>query len=173
MYCYYHQSEPSVAQCTDCGKFLCKSCASNYEIPLCTECATNRNMNLKNNAVKNLAELIIGIVGGFILAIIYVITQHGGVGDFLAGCILLPVVVVALISLPVGWKALNKITPSFFLWLPIVGWVIYFCIKGIISFFVGVIIFPIRTIKGFIQYNRAKKNQEYINSTYSNMNNVE
>ncbi len=43
-----------------------------------------------------------------------------------------------------GWKALNRITPNVFLFLPIIGWVVYFVIKISLSSFIGVFLLPIR-----------------------------
>lgn len=41
-----------------------------------------------------------------------------------------------------GWKALTFITPRIFLVMPLAGWLIYFLIKGIVSFFVGCFVAP-------------------------------
>ena len=46
-----------------------------------------------------------------------------------------------------GWKALNRITPSIFLIMPVVGWIFYFTIKFIIAYFVGVVIAPYKIAK--------------------------
>lgn len=47
MNCYNHSHEPAVAQCTDCGKGLCRACADLYRPILCPECAHNRGYNAK------------------------------------------------------------------------------------------------------------------------------
>lgn len=41
-----------------------------------------------------------------------------------------------------GWKALNKIQPNIFLIMPIVGWVIFFVVKGALSVVVGIFVAP-------------------------------
>lgn len=41
-----------------------------------------------------------------------------------------------------GWKALNKVQPSMFLWLSWAGWLIYFAIKFILSVLIGVVVAP-------------------------------
>ena len=41
-----------------------------------------------------------------------------------------------------GWKALDRITPQMFVFMPVVGWLIYFAIKGILALFVGMLIGP-------------------------------
>lgn len=43
-----------------------------------------------------------------------------------------------------GWKALDRITPSIFLILPIGGWLLYFFIKGMISAVIGVFVAPFK-----------------------------
>ena len=47
-------------------------------------------------------------------------------------------------ALVAGWKALNRITPNIFLFLPIIGWVIYFVLKIFLSGVIGVFLLPIR-----------------------------
>lgn len=49
-----------------------------------------------------------------------------------------------------GWQALNKITPSMFLWMSFVGWIIYFCIKGVISVIIGIFVAPYKIAKAII-----------------------
>ncbi len=41
-----------------------------------------------------------------------------------------------------GWKALSKITPDIFLIMPLVGWLIFFAVKGVLSVVVGVFVTP-------------------------------
>ena len=41
-----------------------------------------------------------------------------------------------------GWQALNKITPDIFLFMPLVGWLIYFLVKGMLSVVVGIFVAP-------------------------------
>ncbi len=41
-----------------------------------------------------------------------------------------------------GWKALNKIQPNIFLIMPIVGWIIYFIVKGTLSVLIGMFVAP-------------------------------
>jgi len=41
-----------------------------------------------------------------------------------------------------GWKALNKIQPSIFLFMPLIGWFIYFVAKWLLSMLVGSFVAP-------------------------------
>lgn len=36
-----------------------------------------------------------------------------------------------------GWRALAKITPDVFLWMPIASWLIYYLVKGMLSIMIG------------------------------------
>lgn len=46
-----------------------------------------------------------------------------------------------------GWKALNRITPDFFLVMSFAGWAIYFLVKGLLSIFIGVFVAPFQISK--------------------------
>lgn len=52
--------------------------------------------------------------------------------------------VIALMCVYFGWKALDRIQPVYFLWLPIIGWIIYFIVKVIISYMIGLFVAPFK-----------------------------
>ena len=56
-----------------------------------------------------------------------------------------------------GWKALNRITPDVFLFMPIGGWIAYFVIKLVLSIVIGIFIAPFVISKSI-----AEKIQENI-----------
>ena len=75
-----------------------------------------------------------------------------------AGCIAVAYVshktdddLIYLIFAFFGWRALNKIQPAMFVWIPLIGWVIYFCVKFILSAIVGVFVTPVVIFK-FLLY---------------------
>lgn len=41
-----------------------------------------------------------------------------------------------------GWRALARITPDVFLWMPIASWLIYFLVKGLLSIIIGAFVAP-------------------------------
>lgn len=41
-----------------------------------------------------------------------------------------------------GWRALNRIQPAMFIWMPLAGWLIYFFVKFILSALIGVFVAP-------------------------------
>ena len=57
-------------------------------------------------------------------------------------------IILLLVFIVFGWKALSKITPDVFLLMPIGGWITYYIIKGILSFIVGFFVAPYVIAKG-------------------------
>jgi hypothetical protein len=55
-----------------------------------------------------------------------------------------------------GWKTLTAITPRIFLFLSLLGWAIYFIVKFILAFFIGLVMLPIRTVNNIIQLKKLK-----------------
>lgn len=56
MNCYYHEERAAVAQCTKCGKGLCKECVDKYTPILCDDCydlILRRNEELKRQEKAN------------------------------------------------------------------------------------------------------------------------
>lgn len=55
--------------------------------------------------------------------------------------------VLSIASLYFGWRTLSFIQPNVFLIMPLVGWLFYFVIKGILSIFIGVFVIPYQISK--------------------------
>ena len=53
-----------------------------------------------------------------------------------------PAIIMALCFGYFGWQSLNRVTPKIFLIMPIVGWIFYFAIKGMLSVMIGMFIAP-------------------------------
>ena len=58
-----------------------------------------------------------------------------------------PLYVIAAVCVFFGWKFLNRITPSMFLWLSFTGWIVYFLVKLFLSVVVGVFVAPFQIAK--------------------------
>lgn len=58
-----------------------------------------------------------------------------------------PVLAWIFAGLQSGWRALNKLPLNFILVLPILGRIIFFFIKGMLAFMVGIIAMPIEYVK--------------------------
>lgn len=49
---------------------------------------------------------------------------------------------IVLAGIYFGWKGLSKIQPAMFIWMPIVGWLIYLLVKLFLSACIGIFILP-------------------------------
>ena len=149
MICYFHPETTIVATCQDCSKGLCKNCSDKFNIQICVSCNRNRGATEKSTIMKELKWMI-----GFpIIAMFFnlgLISKHApSIGGF--SYIFIFYMLIAIVS---GWYKLNKLTASYFLFLPLIGWVIYFVIKLVLSLYVGVFIAPFRIYKNI---NRLKE----------------
>lgn len=131
MICYNHPGIDVVATCNYCSKGLCLECSNKYLPPLCDGCAMSAAKYEQKNIIKNVVLTIIFAVIGFCIV-------HSYKGHFLT-CLLGAYIGAGILW---GWYALNKITPNVFLFMPIVGWLIYFGIKFVLAFYVGLVALP-------------------------------
>lgn len=65
-------------------------------------------------------------------------------------------------GIPWGWSILTNITPSMFVFLPWIGWLIYFTVKLIIAMFIGMFVTPYKIIKGL---SESKDLENYAKGT--------
>lgn len=96
--------------------------------------------NEKKNVFK---EFLISPLGKFaMIAILYVVIMM--LFALVLEVINAPIlgVILAVVFGIFGWQALNKITPDIFLFMSVTGWIIYFCVKGFLSVFLGVFVAP-------------------------------
>lgn len=95
--CYHHPSEPAVARCARCGKYICKDCAEAYGVTageyagkhLCFDCCeqivADNIAELTKNKKKIKTQFIISIIGmciGFLLGFIGGIASGINSGSF-------------------------------------------------------------------------------------------
>lgn len=156
MNCYNHPSEVAVAQCVDCGKGLCSCCATAYSIPICNSCNKQR---IQNEKIRIITELIFTFVFGIGLAYLFgqAIFFKGtsfSLSTIVSYYIIFTYIFAGVVS---GWKTLTSITPRFFLVLPILGWVLYFLFKLFLSFWLGLIMLPVRVIRNIYRLIKLQK----------------
>lgn len=140
MACYKHRDRDGIAQCNDCGRLLCEECADTFTPPLCVGCAGERASAIKGELIKNIAISVVLMVVGII------VIKHP-LGILLAG-------------IPYGWAILNSITPSMFLWMSWVGWLIYFFIKLLLAYAIGLVALPIKIIKWIVELKLINRTLE-------------
>jgi len=142
MNCYNHSEEIAVASCIDCGKGLCKNCASLYQIPICNECNEKRSKSEKQAIFKQYIPSAMFFIAGLIFGlkvIKYDVYMSIIFAYMIAGAFW-------------GWKVISFIQPKMFLFLPIIGWMFYFFFKFILSMIVGIVAMPIGIIRIIIKH---------------------
>ena len=144
MNCINHPHNSAVSQCQVCGKGLCIDCTNKFSKPICDDCySASRSDQKKAVVTEILLSLLIGIPTGIILDLL-VNDTHINPDSFFESRFFLLYMGLGLVA---GWKTLTQITPQMFLFLPVVGWVLYFLIKAILSLFVGLVALPVRIIR--------------------------
>lgn len=128
MNCYYHPGHDAVAQCADCGKGLCRSCATRFTIPICPEC----------NGVRRRSELRGCIVPLLLCGLLFAIGYNSEFmgPDRLFGAYM-------LMSVYGGWKFINRFCPFVFVWFSVEAIFWYFLIKVALSMLIGFFVTPV------------------------------
>jgi len=158
MNCFNHSNIVAVGICNDCKTGLCLTCASKYTIHICSRCNIRR---AKREKSKILNELILTFFAGLIFVAFSIVTPTNedeihGTKWFLIRTIATLILFYGGASIVSGWKALNSFTSQFFLFLPIVGWVIYFFVKVLSAASIGWIMLPLRCAKNFKRLHQLK-----------------
>jgi len=155
MNCHIHTDHAAVAQSPDCHRGLCSSCSSSYSIPICPSCGNKRIRSEKWSIIKGwLITLLAGLI--FMVVLGAVLITPGGEHKyrFFSSALLLFYISCGVVP---GWKALTSITPNMFLFLPLLGWVLYFVIKFMLAIAIGWIILPFKLIKDVMRFVQLSK----------------
>lgn len=156
MNCYSHPSQAAVAQCSDCSKGLCSQCATTYSVAICNVCNKSRISNERSRIIK---ELLFTAIFGIGLAYLngrYLFFKDASFSlKTIVGYYIIFIYLFA--GIVAGWKTLTSITPRVFLVLPIIGWLLYFAVKLFLSFWVGLIMLPIRTVRNILRLIKLQK----------------
>ena len=129
MNCFYHPTRPAVAQCPDCGKGLCHSCASKYRIPICTEC---------NNA-RGKSELKTYLMPIIVCSFLFVVGCAIG-GNSSGNPLFIGYIFTCIYG---GWSIVNMFFTNIFISLDLRSIIFYFGLKIILSIIIGVFTTPV------------------------------
>ena len=158
MKCYYHLERDAVGTCSQCGKSLCSSCIDIYTPPLCSACAEKINNAERNQITKDIIISIVMIILGccfYFLMLSDSPSKHFNLFELL-------VIGIFMGGIPYGWNALSKLTSNLFIFLPIIGWLIYFVIKVTLSLFIGWFFFIVKILKIILRMRHNPKMKSYI-----------
>lgn len=135
MKCVAHIQREAESYCYFCKQPICGKCRD--YLGACIYCAENTTKDVNREYVWTIILSICMTILGLYLEI-----SEEGLFFIIVDNIIVRLLITAICwaGVPFGWRAINRITPDIFLILPLVGWVIFFCIKFIISFFIGWIV---------------------------------
>lgn len=147
MKCHKHYDMDAVSNCVDCGKAMCPQCTEKFTFPICDSCNLSKITADKNKLIKNSVIMAVLFIFGFFNS------EEGFFSALLFGYF--------LAGIPWGWSTLNKITPNIFLFMPIIGWVIYFIMKLALSATIGMFVTPYKIYQIVTGLKNAKLLTEY------------
>lgn len=160
MKCFYHEDREAVGTCQECGKSLCKECASKYTPVTCEDChvaivarARNEREKAKQDAlIDSKSEIIKAIVIGIISSAIFVgftyfVAQERDVKTLLYWAFW-------GLGFPWGWSLISRIIPTFYgssdnIMLALILNVLKFAVAlliGIPAFFIQIIILIVKHV---------------------------
>ena len=145
MNCFNHTDRAAVAQCSQCGKFLCKECASHRTPIICDECVNAMQQNYEAQVQaevekKEASEKTLFTISAVFAIIDIVFTLIPSLLSLNITLIIFSAIGTVLWSgLPFGWARLSELRNKMnvILVLPLLGWAIYFIVKYTIAFFTG------------------------------------
>jgi hypothetical protein len=146
MKCYMHYEMDAVSTCVDCGKAMCPTCSEKFTFPICSNCNLGRIQDDRKLLIKNSIITVVFFIFGFSMG-------EGFFGSLFAGYF--------FAGVPWGWSALNRITPNIFLFMPLIGWLIYFAIKFGISLMIGMFVTPFKIYQIITGLRKAKDLEDY------------
>jgi hypothetical protein len=129
MNCYYHPWRAAVAQCPDCGKGLCRQCATQYRKPICPDCNKSRGRGEAKRYIKPLV----------ICAVLFLVGCAVGAGSDL-GPLLTGYLLASLYG---GWGATGLLFSRIFILLDLRSIAIYLLVRVVLSVLVGVVATPV------------------------------
>ncbi len=143
MHCFYHPKEEAVGQCIDCGKALCRSCFSRWNIPICDDCNYRRSVADEQVIDHEIhVMMVLGVIS--LCFAIYSAIKEGVI--YRVDCIIWFVwLIVGIYS---GWKTLSSITDKIMNWFkfvlifPLLDILFFYWVKLFIACVFGWICLP-------------------------------
>ncbi len=164
MYCPNHPNKKIKTQCESCGAGMCSVCAKKYHVTVCDSCASAMSTELlleaekkiRNTRVLFIVTYIIFVIGIIALALSGTMDGTMAVGIIIAGIVGGIGTAYYIASIPSGWRVLNKGLAAFrfILFLPLMGWIIFYMVKLSLAMMIGVFVLP----KEYFAAKRTIKN---------------
>jgi hypothetical protein len=164
MNCYEHPETTSVASCPDCAVGLCQTCTGRYLRPICGRCNAARATEDERTLSRNIrSAVVVGLIGAVFITAATLSSCKG------LDCAtkLVPSALAAFFvsaAIPYGWRGLSAFTPRVFVFVPILGLLLYYYFKLLLSIPVGMVLFPRELLRWRRQANEIKDKRAHINS---------
>lgn len=136
MECINHPGTTATGSCQACGKALCAGCMNRFSPSLCESCLLSHNSGIAKRLVFDIA-LTVGLFG---LVVGFAITRGSA---YLHAGILWGLIVSCAYW---GWLFLSR-APVPMVFTSAKGLGAYFCIKLVLSIFIGFIVAPIQIFR--------------------------
>lgn len=155
MNCFNHEDRSAVAQCVDCGVFLCRECASKYNPALCDRCFRERQEeqaryvqaerhDQQMSEKKFMKTVTIFSIVGFIIGVYTCFESAKGLGQVIITLpFSIPIILIYTLLLggiPFGWQKLSRAESAVYRFLnviPVFGFAFYIISKFAFSIMIG------------------------------------
>ena len=148
MKCFNHSDIDANGTCQDCGKGLCGECVSRFDFPLCEPCLLTHNSNVSKQLYFGLA-----ITAIIFIAVTYFFYMNVGNQEQLGKSVLMGGLMAGTYW---GWKFLTDYFPNLTMGTTNV-WFIYFMLKFIGAYFIGLLVGPYQIFKMFRELGKVQK----------------
>lgn len=110
MNCFYHVSEPAVAQCKKCGRFLCAYCATASSASICKECVEVEKKRERKSLIRCwiLAVILFVLFWTFFYEAFGGNSEYAEVGNRSSTIVLTSICTILIAGMPFGWRRLNR-----------------------------------------------------------------
>ena len=136
MECINHPGTAAVGNCNLCGKALCADCMNRFSPPLCEPCLLTHNAGIAKRLIFDIGLTVVL----FLVVFIALMARNPATFKFSATCGLM------LSCAYWGWLFLSR-APVPIVFTSAAGLGTYFCIKVVLSIFIGFIAAPIQIFR--------------------------
>jgi len=134
MRCAIHQGYDASGTCSNCGQFLCYTCVSLFNPPMCANCAIAIGKEAQGKLITKIVLSVILAIVGFLLGSIWTTGTAFVLGLLFMG-------------LPWGYGATPILTAGVFATQGCAWGVFYFVVKLAVSAVIGIFAMPFQIVK--------------------------
>lgn len=156
MKCFAHPESDAAGTCQHCGRGLCPACSQRFTLPLCESCLLKHNRSVAARMALGLTSTVVLFV-----AVTYLLGRMSdGHGHTLGyGKSWLPGLLLAFTYW--GWRFLSERAPRLTMGSGVV-WLVYFMIKFIAAYLIGIIVGPYQIVRMARQLYITRKTRREI-----------